>query len=121
MLFALNDIACQTSCDMLDDDDYCIHAFCTSCIDLKTKVEALKALRDDMNAKVAAHNDMSVSLEKENELLRTTYARYIEEQMDEQEGLRVVLVTASNSKMRFWLQDERVSVLSPLLNTSYTL
>ena len=76
-LCSSNDVACQTSCDafvdILLDDNCCIHASCTSCIDLKNEVEALKVLRDDMSA----------SLEKEDELLRTTYARCLEEQMDD--------------------------------------
>jgi len=55
---------------------------CTSCIDLRSEVEALKLVRDDMSAKLVEHNDMSARLEIEVDLLRITYAKCIEEQME---------------------------------------
>jgi len=82
-LFSFVDAACQTSCaynKLLDDD--CIHISCTSCIDLENEVKALKLLRDDMSAELVVHKDMSANLEKENDLLHTTYAKCIEEEME---------------------------------------
>ena len=43
---------------------------------------ALKKMRDDMSAKLVEHDEMSANLEKENELLRTTYARCIEKEVE---------------------------------------
>jgi hypothetical protein len=39
-------------------------------------------MRDDMSAKLVEHDEMSANLEKENELLRTTYAKCIEEEIN---------------------------------------
>jgi hypothetical protein len=66
----VNDIAC--SCDFV----------CTSCIDWESDVLALKRMREDMSAKLVEHNEMSDDLEKENELLCTTYAKCIEEEIN---------------------------------------
>lgn len=54
---------------------------CTSCIDLRSEVETLKHVRDDMSAKLVEHNDMSARFEIEVDLLRTTFAKCIEEQV----------------------------------------
>jgi hypothetical protein len=80
--------AFHTSCD--DDDalvdvnvDTCsCGLICTSCIDLESEVLALKKMRDDMSTKLVEHNEMSANLEEENELLRTTYAKCIEKEID---------------------------------------
>jgi hypothetical protein len=39
-------------------------------------------MRDDMSAKLVEHDEMSANLEKENELLHTTYAKCIEEEIN---------------------------------------
>jgi uncharacterized CHY-type Zn-finger protein len=39
-------------------------------------------MREDMSAKLVEHDEISANLEKENELLRTTYAKYIEEEIN---------------------------------------
>jgi hypothetical protein len=39
-------------------------------------------MREDMSTKLVEHDDMSANLEKENELLRTTYAKCIEEEIN---------------------------------------
>jgi hypothetical protein len=76
--------ACHTSCDddnaLRDVNDVaCSSDFvCTSCINLESEVLALKQMHDDMRAKLVEHDEMSANLEKENELLRTTYANRIE-------------------------------------------
>jgi GTP-sensing pleiotropic transcriptional regulator CodY len=49
---------------------------------LESEVLTLKKMRDDMSAKLVEHDEMSANLEKENELLRTTYAKCIEEEVD---------------------------------------
>lgn len=67
--------------DFFDIDAYII--ICTSCIDLRSEVEALKQVRDDISAKLVEHNDMSARLEIEVDLLRTTHAKCIEEQVVE--------------------------------------
>lgn len=80
--------ACHTSCDnhdaLLDvNDDSCsCGLICTSCIDLENEVLALRKMRDDMSAKLVEHDEMSANLEKENELLRTTYAKCIEKEIE---------------------------------------
>jgi predicted nuclease with TOPRIM domain len=80
--------ACHTSCDddnaLRDVNDVaCSCDFvCTSCIDLESEVLALKKMREDMSAKLVEHDEMSANLEKENELLRTTYAKCIEEEIN---------------------------------------
>jgi hypothetical protein len=66
----VNNVAC--SCDFV----------CTSCIDLESEVLALKNMHEDMSAKLVEHDEMNANLEKENELLRTTYAKCIEEEID---------------------------------------
>ena len=66
----------------MNDDDCSCGLICTSCIDLENEVLALKQMRDDMSAKLVEHNEMSANLEKENDLLRTTYAKCIEEQVE---------------------------------------
>jgi hypothetical protein len=66
----VNDVAC--SCDFI----------CTSCINLESEVLALKKMREDMSAKLVEHDAMSANLEKENELLRSTYAKCIEEEIN---------------------------------------
>ena len=79
------DVACQTSCasDSLHDVDASSGVIsCTSCFDLKVEVMALEILRDDMSAELVAHKDMSANLEKEVDLLRTTYAECIEKEME---------------------------------------
>lgn len=43
---------------------------------------ALEILRDDMSAKLVEHMVLSANLEKEVDLLRTTYAERIEREMD---------------------------------------
>jgi hypothetical protein len=84
----LVDDACHTSCDKVDalldvNDVACSCDFiCTSCIDLESEVLSLKKMRGDMSTKLVEHDDMSANLEKENELLRTTYAKCIEEEID---------------------------------------
>ena len=84
----LDDNACITSCDnhdsLLDvnDDDCSCGLICTSCIEFKNEVLSLKQMRDDMSAKFVEHNEMSANLEKETDLLRTTYAKCIEKELD---------------------------------------
>ena len=62
-------IFCSTSCDIHDtlpdvnDDDYSCGLICTSCIELKNEVLALKRMRDGMSAKLVEHNEMSANLE----------------------------------------------------------
>ena len=86
--FILDDNVCPTSCDIHDtlpdvnDDAYSCGLICTSCIELENEVLALKQMRDDMSAKLAENNEMNANLEKENDLLRTTYAKCIEQEMD---------------------------------------
>ena len=76
----LNHDTCLTSYDNHDilrdvNDDACSRdLICASCIQLKNEVLALKQMRDDMNAKMVEHNKISANLEKENDLLHTTYA-----------------------------------------------
>jgi hypothetical protein len=83
----LIDDACFTSCvnneALLDvnNDVSLTSLICTSCIDLKNEVLALKQMRNDMSTKLVEHNEMSANLEKEIELLRTTYAECIEKEM----------------------------------------
>jgi len=50
---------------------------CTTCIDLKSEVEALKRVRDDMSARLVEHKDMSARFEIEVDLLRTTFSKCI--------------------------------------------
>jgi hypothetical protein len=82
------DDTCHTSCvnhdTLLDvnDDVSSIGLTCTSCIELKNEVLALKQMREDMSAKLVEHKDMSANLEKEIELLRTTYAECIAKEME---------------------------------------
>jgi hypothetical protein len=79
--------ACHTSCD--DDNALqdvnnvaCSCDFvCTYCINLESEVLALKKMREDMSTKLVEHDEMSANLEKENELLHTTYAKYIEKEI----------------------------------------
>jgi hypothetical protein len=66
----VNDVAC--SC----------YFICTPCIDLESEVLALKKMRKDMSAKLVEHDEMSANLEKENELLCTTCAKCIEEEIN---------------------------------------
>jgi chromosome segregation ATPase len=79
--------ACHTSCDKVDalldvNDVACSCDFiCTLCIDLESEVLALKKMHEDMSAKLVEHDEMRANLEKENELLRTTYAKCIEEEI----------------------------------------
>jgi hypothetical protein len=49
---------------------------------LESEVFALKKMREDRSAKLVEHDEMSANLEKENELLRTTYAKCIEEEIN---------------------------------------
>jgi hypothetical protein len=49
---------------------------------LESEVLALKKMHEDMSAKLVEHDEMSANLEKENELLRTTYAKCIEEEIN---------------------------------------
>jgi hypothetical protein len=49
---------------------------------LEREVLALKNMREDISAKLVEHDEMSANLEKENELSRTTYAKCIEEEID---------------------------------------
>jgi hypothetical protein len=65
----------------VNDDVSSTGLICTSCIEFENEVLALKQIRDDMSAKLVEHNEMSANLEKENELLRTTYAECIEKEM----------------------------------------
>jgi len=95
-----------------NDDVSSTGLICTSCIELENEVLALKQVRGDMSAKLVEHNEMSANLEKENELLRTTYAECIGKEMENLKMLLVVLVIALSLKMRFWLKDARVFVLS---------
>jgi hypothetical protein len=69
-LLYVNDVAC--SCDFI----------CISCIDLESEALSLKKMHEDMSTKLVEHDDMSANLEKENELLRTTYAKCIEEEIN---------------------------------------
>jgi hypothetical protein len=86
-LFLVED-ACHTSCD--DDDAlrdvndvaFSCDLVCTSCINLESEVLALKKMCEDMSAKLVEHDEMSANIEKENELLRTTYAKCIEEEIN---------------------------------------
>ena len=67
--FILDDDVCPTSCDIHDtlpdvnDDDCSCGLICTSCIELKNEVLALKRMRDGMSAKLVEHNEMSANLE----------------------------------------------------------
>ena len=85
---SLNENACHASSDIHDSlldvngDVSSTDFICTSCIDLEKEVLSLKQVCDDMSAKLVEHNDMSANLEKENELLRTTYAECIREEME---------------------------------------
>jgi chromosome segregation ATPase len=65
----------------VNDDVSSTGLICTSCIEFENEVLALKQICDDMSAKLVEHNEMSANLEKENELLRTTYAECIEKEM----------------------------------------
>ena len=82
-----SDDACLTSCDIHDilldvNDDACsCELICTSCIELENDVLALKQMRDDISVKLVEHNDMSARLEIEVDLLCTTFAKCIEEQV----------------------------------------
>ena len=86
--FIVDDNICSTSCDIHDtlsdvnDNDCSCDFICTSCINLENEVLALKQMRDEMSAKLAEHNDMSARFEIEVDLLHTTYAKCIEEQME---------------------------------------
>jgi hypothetical protein len=79
--------ACHTSCDddnaLRDVNDVACSCdfICTSCIDLESDVLALKKMCKDMSAKLVEHDEMSANLKKENELLRTIYAKCIEEEI----------------------------------------
>jgi hypothetical protein len=90
----VNDNACLTSCvnhdALLDvnDDVSSTGLICTSCIELENEVLALKQMRDDMKAKLVEHNKMSANLEKEIELLHTTYAECIEKEMQNLKNAR---------------------------------
>jgi hypothetical protein len=90
----VNDNACLTSCvnhdDLLDvnDDFSSTGLICTSCIELENEVLALKQMRDDMKAMLVEHNEMSANLEKEIELLHTTYAECIEKEMQNLKNAR---------------------------------
>ena len=55
---------------------------CTSYIDLENEFLVLKQMRDDMSAKLVEHNNMSARFEIEVDLLRTTFAKCIEEQVE---------------------------------------
>jgi len=66
----------------VNDDACSCGLICTSCIDLENEVLALKHMRDDMSAKLVEHNDMSARFEIEVDLLRTTFAKCIEEQVE---------------------------------------
>ena len=66
----------------VNDDNCSCGPICTSCIELECEVLALKQMHDDISTKLVKHNEMSANLEKENELLRTTYAKCIEKEMD---------------------------------------
>jgi len=85
--FILDDDVFPTSCHIHDtlpdvnDDDCSCGLICTSCIELENEVLALKQMRDDISAKLVEHNDMSARLEIEVDLLCTTYAECIEEQV----------------------------------------
>ncbi|KAG2563540.1 hypothetical protein PVAP13_8KG327908 [Panicum virgatum] len=67
--FILDDDVCLTSCDIHDTlpdvnvDDCSCGLICTSCIELKNEVLALKRMRDGMSAKLVEHNEMSGNLE----------------------------------------------------------
>jgi hypothetical protein len=84
----LIDDACFTSCVNneallhVNNDVSSTSLICTSCIDLKNEVLALKQMRDDMSTKLVEHNEMSANLDKEIELLHTTYAECIEKEME---------------------------------------
>jgi hypothetical protein len=79
---------CHTSCDKVDallhvNDVACSSDFiCTACIDLESEVLSLKKMREDISTKLVEHDEISANLERENELLRTTYAKCIEEEID---------------------------------------
>jgi len=85
--FIVDDNICSTSCDIHDtlsdvnDNDCSCDFICTSCINLENEVLALKQMRDEMSAKLAEHNDMSARFEIEVDLLRTTFAKCIEEKV----------------------------------------
>ena len=55
---------------------------CSSYIELENEALALNRMRDNMSTKLVEHNEISANLKKENELLQTTYANNIENEMD---------------------------------------
>lgn len=109
---SLSEVACQTSCDAdsLHNDICCIHASCTSCIDLKNEVEALKILRDDMSAKLLKHNEMSAKLEKKLELLRTTCAKPLDSHNSCHSDFDAFKVAPSQSDLTSSLKRESLDV-----------
>jgi len=56
--------------------------FALHALNWKNGILTLKRMCDDMSAKLVEHNEMSANLEKENELLRTTYGKCIEKEMN---------------------------------------
>ena len=78
----LKSMPCSKCSLVLENDVGSCGLICTSCIDLKNEVLALEQMRDDMSTKLVEHNEMSANLEKENELLRTTYAKCIKKEID---------------------------------------
>jgi hypothetical protein len=81
MLTILRDADDDALIDVNDDTCSC-GLICTSCIDLESEVLGLKKMCDDMSTKLVEHDEMSANFEKENELLRTTYAKCIEKEID---------------------------------------
>ena len=65
----------------MNDDACSCGLICTSCIDLENEILALKHMHDDMSAKLVEHNDMSARFEIEVDLLRTIFAKCIEEKV----------------------------------------
>jgi hypothetical protein len=76
-----NDDDCLNSCCNHDALHNLHSTSCTSCNDLKNEIEALKQVCDDMSAKLIEHNEMAARLEKDNDLLCTTYDECIEEEI----------------------------------------
>ena len=69
--------------------------------------------------KLVEHNEMSANFAKENDLLCTTYAKWIKKGMHNlKKNLHMVFVIASNLKMRFCSKGVRVLVLSLLIHAT---
>jgi GTP-sensing pleiotropic transcriptional regulator CodY len=63
---------------------------------LESEVLTLKKMHEDMSAKLVEHDEMSANLEKENELLCTTYAKCIEEEINNLRNMTCGTVDGEN-------------------------